>query len=319
MVVEAIRSILVGLDGDHLADDALSVSMELADAFGARLDLLHAVDVHPLMRAQGRASTWAKASEEALEEARARIEGRLALTLEHPRLAELPVSDYLTVVPGRPATALLEFSERHATDLIVLGRHHKRALFDFGGTARALLARSDCPVWLQPCERRAIGRILAAVDLSTTAEHVFAYAKLLARVLGARVDVLHCPPLPVAGERPGLPSLAQPAREDELAEFERRVHAFAWDSVPVDTLFVDGDPATEVLARQADADLLVVGAQGSTHLAQAMLGSQSYRILKHAERPIVAVPQRRPALVEERPSRPRSRKRPTRRLVERRP
>jgi nucleotide-binding universal stress UspA family protein len=319
MVVDAIRSILVGLDGGDLADDALSVSMELADAFDARLDLLHAVDVHPLMRARGRASEWAEASERALEEARAKIEGRLALTVEHPRLAELPVSDYLTVAAGRPATALLDFAERHGADLIVLGRHHKRALFDFGGTARALLARSSCPIWLQPCERRGIRRILAAVDLSTTAEHVFEYAQLLARVLGARVDVLHCPPLPVSGERPGLPGLTQPARDAELAEFERRVRAFPWDPVTVDTLFIDGDPATEVLARQAEADLLVVGAHGSTHLAQAMLGSQSHRILKHAERPIVAVPQRRPAPVEERPSRPRSRKRPTRRLVERRP
>jgi hypothetical protein len=53
-----------------------------------------------------------------------------------------------------------------SADLIVLGALRRRPAIDFGSTARAVLAKATCPVWVQPGPVGTIRRILVPVDLS---------------------------------------------------------------------------------------------------------------------------------------------------------
>ena len=50
-----------------------------------------------------------------------------------------------------------------------------------------------------------------------------------------------------------------------------------------------GDPATELVAASADADLLVVGANGAGLTRQLMLGSVSRECVRYSRCPVVAV------------------------------
>lgn len=293
----AIRRILTGVDRGDLATHALAVAMELAEVYDARLDVVHAVDLHPPLRGNASTKRWAEASAKAIEEARKELEGRLSLTVEHPRFADVPPGDYTTVTVGRPAAALLEFAREHEVDLIVLGGHRHRKVFDFGGTARAVFAESSCPVWVQAGAPRKVGTILAAIDLSDSSELVLAMARSLAGKLSARVQVLHCfqPPSfaydSESEEAVGTAYVVSGVRDDERDEFARRFQAFDWHGVSADSLFTEGEPSDEILERGGEADLIVMGTHGRTGLARAVLGSQAYKVLRAATRPVLAIPQ----------------------------
>lgn len=294
---QAIRRILTGIDRGDLATHALAAAMELAEVFDARLDVLHAVDLHPPLRGNASTKRWAEASATALEEARREIEGRLSLMVEHPRFADVPPADYTTIAIGRPAAALMDFAREHEVDLIVLGGHRHRKLFDFGGTARAVFAETPCPVWVQAGPPRKIARLLAAIDLSDSSELVLSLTRTLARKLSARVEVLHCfqPPSfaydSESEEAVGAAYVVAGVRDDEREEFVRRFQAFDWHGVPADSIFSEGEPSSEILEREDAADLIVMGTHGRTGLARAVLGSQAYKVLKAATRPVLAIPQ----------------------------
>jgi len=79
-------------------------------------------------------------------------------------------------------------------------------------------------------------------------------------------------------------------RKTERTEFEAFVEDFDWQGVGATTITAEGEPWTEILARQDDCDLIVMGTHGRTGLARAVLGSVAYRVLKGAHRPILVVP-----------------------------
>jgi len=297
METHPIRRILVGIDQGELSAHALPLAMDLATTFGAKLDVVHAVDIHPPSRGNASAERWAENSAKALAAGRRAMEGRLSLVVEHPHFADQPVEDYLHTLVGRPAQVLLDFASDHGVDLLVLGGHKHRKLFDFGGTARGVLGQAHCPLWIQTGPAREVERILVAVDLSEGSQAVMSLAREFARVLDATVDVLHCfqPPVfaydPELGESAGTPYVIEGLREDEQESFGRFFEAFDWQGVEATAHFVDGDPSTEILAGEKDHQLLVLGTHGRTGLARAVLGSEAYKVLKHANGSVLVVPQ----------------------------
>jgi len=62
--------------------------------------------------------------------------------------------------------------------------------------------------------------------------------------------------------------------------------------VPYRAEVVEGDPARGLadMARKFNADLIVVGAQGHGSFTDRVLGSVTYRLAHHADRPVVIVP-----------------------------
>lgn len=293
----ALRRIVLGMDLEGLADGALRRAMELATHADAHLDVVHAVDIHPPFRGTASSPEWAAATAAAMAEAHAKLEGRLELGVETPPFAELPLGDYVTVRVGRPARVLLEFAEEHGADLIVLGPHRERRLFDFGGTARALLAHAPCPIWVQATEPEPVRRILAAIDLSPQSERVLTLARTLARVFEARVRVLHSFFEPsfaydLDGHEPTGPTyVVDHVRDATRKAFLAQVEAFPWGEVEAETEFASGEAHAVILGQQEDHDLLVLGSHGRGALSTAILGGQAYRVLRSANRPVALVHQ----------------------------
>jgi nucleotide-binding universal stress UspA family protein len=289
--------IVVGMAEGKLAAVAVAAAMELSELFDAQLDVVHAVDIEPPTRGNASTKHWAEVADDALSRARAACEGELELTVEHPRFAERPISDYLSIVVGRPAQVLLSRARDQEAGLIVLGPHRHRHLFDFGGTARGVLAGSPCPVWVQPRETGPVDRVLAPVDLSEGSDTVLATARLCAARFDAAVEVLFAfaPPAfaydEVAQQAVGpayvVEDLERGAREDLV----RLVEDFPWNGVHATARFEEGDPAQVILEREGEHDLVVMGTHGRTGFARAILGSQAYRVIKGAVGPVLAVPQ----------------------------
>lgn len=293
-----IRRIVVGMELSKLSDQAVIRAMGLAREFGAHLDVVHGVGVQEPGLGDARRAFFAefavRAHECALEAAR----GKLELLVEDPVYARKPLDEYLHVEPGTGAQALLTFARVHAADLLVIGAHRHRRPFDFGGTGRAILARSACPVWVEPAEARRFERVLAPVDLSPSTELVLRAARNFAARYEVPVRVLHvfAPPAfaydPLGGAAAGPTYVIDGLREQERAATRALVAAFDWGALPVETEFGEGDPPAEIVTHAHATDLIVMGTHGHSGFSRAVLGSCAHAVLRHAKGPILVIPQR---------------------------
>jgi nucleotide-binding universal stress UspA family protein len=145
-----------------------------------------------------------------------------------------------------------------------------------------------------------IRTILCPLDLAEPCEPAFHLACALARDQGARVVVLHVYPPPcchgdVVARRP------PDGYRDSLGPLLRRYQAQGL-SGGIQHRLEEGEQVREILrvAREAPADLIVMGTHGRGGLPRLLLGSVAEQVLRAAPCPILTVkmpaPEREPAL-----------------------
>jgi len=290
-----IQRILVGLDEGDLAAVAVDVAVDLARTLEARVEFLHAVPGFWGWTALTEPFST-KLEVTLLEDARRDrlqfLEDRLGPHgFDRGRLEEDTI-----VTLERPAEALVHRAHEPGCDLIVLGSHDAPTVFDFGNTARAVLAASPCPVWIQRSAAKPIQNVLAPIHNLQENQHSLSVARDLARALGAKLTVLHSfvapgftyPPQAISAALPDA-SLIQELRDSERAEFQQATASFDFGGVPVDFVFEEGRPAERILERE-DADLIVMGTQTQSRFVKAVLGSESFAVLKEAQVPVLVCP-----------------------------
>ena len=142
--------------------------------------------------------------------------------------------------------------------------------------------------------------IVWATDGSEAADHALPYVKALARVDGATVLVVHSREMFV-GRAHGYPVLAD---ERELVEKIRgQVDALCEEGLDARFRLVSGNAPGAArmianVAREAGAELLVVGTRGFAPITGLLLGSVTQRLLHNAPCPVLAVPPPHEAAVE---------------------
>ena len=134
--------------------------------------------------------------------------------------------------------------------------------------------------------------IIAAVDLTEESHHVAKRACALSAAYGSKLSCLHViEPLSLAygGDIPmDLSTIQEQIQETaklHLAEFAKSLNI-----APEDQHLIFGRPETEIhaLAKQVDADLIVVGSHGRHGLA-LLLGSTANGVLHDAPCDVLAV------------------------------
>lgn len=134
-------------------------------------------------------------------------------------------------------------------------------------------------------------RIVVGVDGSPSSMVALRWALKQAEATGAEVEAVHAWEYPISF---GAPVALLPG-EDLEAEAGTALAAAigkvtAGDSgVTVRRRVVLGDPASVLLGRAKDADLLVVGNRGYGGFARSLLGSVSQHCIHHATCPVVVV------------------------------
>jgi len=147
----------------------------------------------------------------------------------------------------------------------------------------------------------AIRQILVPVDYSECSRAALAVAGLLAKPLGAALDVVHVwdRPLYVSEDvRVRAPSGASRSLVDMIREnAELEMAAFMQDvkvpeGVAVTRRLLVGNPAATVLAELSAAhhELLVIGTHGRTGLRHLLLGSVAEKLVRLSPVPVLTVP-----------------------------
>ena len=153
-------------------------------------------------------------------------------------------------------------------------------------------------------------KILYATDLSEGARRALGYAASIANRFGAGVTILHV----IEDTSPYQDSLVINILGEERwqqlrAENEEKIISMIKDRVKnfcdeiskempacpfiTDEIIVKiGHPVEEILrmAKDIQADMLVLGARGQGIIADTLLGSVSRRVLRRSKRPVLIVP-----------------------------
>jgi nucleotide-binding universal stress UspA family protein len=212
----------------------------------------------------------------------------------------------LDVVLGHPGRMLVDRAESLSADLVVLGPHEKRGLFDFGSTARLVLSKAPCNVWMQAGEYRPVKNILVPLDLSEDSLRALRMACSLAQRLDAKITTLHCyQPPDFAYGASGYPVVepsyvVEGARDAAEKGYREDMAKFDWAGVEHEERFFQGRPVEVILEHHTGCDLIAMGSHGRSGVSAAVLGNVAYGVMKKADVPVLAIrhPERRWLLSE---------------------
>jgi nucleotide-binding universal stress UspA family protein len=141
-----------------------------------------------------------------------------------------------------------------------------------------------------------IKTILCPVDFSDCSNAALGFAIELARLLGARLRLLHVFQLPYLGWDEGMTMTAASAELMQVlqqrADHELKKQLERCRSAGVETVAeqVDGVPHHKIAEQSEQADLLVMGTHGRSGLPRLMLGSVAERVVRSAKCPVLTVP-----------------------------
>jgi nucleotide-binding universal stress UspA family protein len=139
-----------------------------------------------------------------------------------------------------------------------------------------------------------IKHIVVPHDFSDMSDHALGYALDLAETLGARVTIVHAYEVPMYGypegpaltvemaaqiERAALNGLENVAKRSQRPGVEMRTalrHGPAWSEI-------------DAVAKEALADLIVIGTHGRRGIARALLGSVAEKVVRTAPCPVLTV------------------------------
>lgn len=131
-----------------------------------------------------------------------------------------------------------------------------------------------------------IKKILYPTDFSSYSNQAYFHAVALAEIHGATLTVLFVYTPDAAAEGPR--DLAESRRywQSQLEQI-RPLNT----TIPVQHIFLEGDPATEIVrySRDAGMDLIVMGTHGRTGLDRLLLGSVAEKVMRDAPCSVMVV------------------------------
>lgn len=223
---------------------------------------------------------------------RAFAEGALDIARGVAREVAPNVVESGEILDGRPPLVLRQLSSR--AHLLVLGRRGLggvRGLL-LGSVSTDVSAHADCPVVVVPADPGTSGPVVVGVDgspLSTGAiDQAFAQASLLDAPLIA-VHTYGGPGLShvdrFQDERRQLTEEAREGLGSQLAG-----HRGDYPDVNLESVVVMANPAEQIVASAAGAQLIVLGSRGRGGFRGLLLGSTSQAVLHVATFPVMVVP-----------------------------
>ncbi|HME02820.1 MAG TPA: universal stress protein [Solirubrobacteraceae bacterium] len=262
------QNVLVGVDGEPNARDAIALALRLTGSDG-KLSLGYV-----------RRGEAAKEREDADK-----------LLARERTLADVK-AELLSVVSTSPGRGLHEQAEELGADLLVVGSCHHGALGRamLGDDTRAALNGASCAVAIASVgyaqHSRPIARVGVAYNTSPESEAAVAVARELAARTGATVHALEVVPIPFHPFTGLISPVVGEGLDAILEEATARMKALAG----VDGQAVYGLPGEELAAFGEQMDILVVGSRGYGPMRRLVAGTTSEFLERHARCSLLVLP-----------------------------
>ncbi len=267
---------------------AFSFALAQAKEFGADFILFHAYDTLVVSASETSGVRYYDYAAAARTE-----KNQLEPLAERVRAAGLHCE--VVVRPGLPADQILAFSRERQIDRIVMGTHSPGPIGKLlvGSVAEAVLRRASVPVFILGPEvvdgayrNFATRTILCAASLQESTTVVAGFAAELAAQHNARLILQH-----VIRPQERADLLAGRSLDQLEADMLALVPPALQGKISIQTIVVPGDPTEELLyqSRAQQADLIVLGAQGASAFAAITRHGVVYKVLAHANCPVLTL------------------------------
>jgi nucleotide-binding universal stress UspA family protein len=267
-----------------------SFSFALAQAkdFGSDLILLHVYDTLVVAAAESSGIRYYDYA------AAARSEKQM-LESYAQRVRDAGLRCEIVVRPGLPADEILAYTRERQIDRIVMGTHSPGPIGKLlvGSVAEAVLRSASLPVYIvgpdvvdASYRDFATRTILCAASLHEASAMVAAFAAELATKHHARLVLQH-----VIRPQDRAEILSHQSLDEVEAGMFELVPKNLRGQIEIQTIVVPGDPTEELLyqSRAQQADLIVLGAHGASAFAAITRHGIVYKVLAHAECPVITL------------------------------
>jgi nucleotide-binding universal stress UspA family protein len=133
---------------------AREVAAALAKGSGAKLSVLSVYDYGTIKEPPLAAEMAARYREDMMQRTDALMETKMKAFLTGVQEMDLAITPMMQT--GEPRKTIIEVAERLPADLLVIGAHNKRSVFDvmLGGTAAYVSRHAPCPVLMVTPRRK---------------------------------------------------------------------------------------------------------------------------------------------------------------------
>ena len=292
--MKQLTQIIAGIDFSPASRSALAAAVRLAAKDGAKVTALHVLD--PLIASE--LKTAHNFTDQQLFDS---VAARLRYFMEESGVPCENVDIDLDV--GNTFTATVAACHRHKAELLVLGsRGSTHAPNQIGAVAAKCIRKAPADVLLVRTHVNGPFRqILACVDFSETSAKAVRAARRVAEIDQANLECLyvHQSVIAMAADYGGyFPPLPEAAEGEDLASWRKDLDAFVqpllrtgegflWKTVVEDRVGIRD--AIYDHAKEANADLVVLGTRGKTDLRALLFGTTAEKIISHAPCSILAV------------------------------
>jgi nucleotide-binding universal stress UspA family protein len=284
----ALTKILVTTDFSPDSDRALDYALALARRYDARICLAHVIAPDPFLYAE---PAMAEATYEKVRQA---AEQGMADILVSGKLRGVPHEVLLE--EGKVWPVLAKLIEKHEIDLVVSGTHGhgKVQKVLIGSVAEEIFRQANCAVMTvgprvkgEPGREVELKNILFATDFGPGAEKAAAYAFSLAQEHGARLTMLHVIQEATAFTEESV----RRQREFNVEKLQGLMPEGAENWCQPEFRATFGEAAEEILtmARETNADLIVMGAKARKSLAGHVPVTIAYNVVVKAHCPVLTV------------------------------
>jgi nucleotide-binding universal stress UspA family protein len=292
-----LKRIMVTTDFSEGSRQALPLATDLASQFGATLTLVFVLPAMPTAELNNLGIGFEQ--ERLVTEARQ----RLAQFREQELPAKLSVETVL--LEGSPPHEISTFAGDSAIDLIITATHGHTVLKHIwlGSTAERIVQHARCPVLVaraQPVPMRfpddnqcRFQRIVVPTDFSKLSCQALRYATAFARPCGSELTLVHViepPPYPEFGYA-HIPRKEAALRQKARQRLESDCRELSQSGVNAAPVIRTGNSFHEIaaLAREQNADLIVIATHSRGAIMHAVLGSTAERVVRHAPCPVLVV------------------------------
>ena len=269
-------------------EKAFAYALAQASEFGADLILFHAYDTFVVAASETSGIRYYDYAAAARTEMRS-----LEPLAERARSAGLRCE--VVVRPGLAADQILAYTCEREIDRIVMGTHSPGPIGKLlvGSVAEAVLRTATVPVYIVGPEvvdgtyrNFATRTILCAVSMLDTSPMVASFAAELAAQHNARLILQH-----VIKPQERLEVLAGRSIDQIEGDLLAMIPEELQQKIEAQAIVVPGDPTEELLyqCRAQQADLIVLGAQGASAFAAITRHGIVYKVLAHAQSPVLTL------------------------------
>lgn len=211
------------------------------------------------------------------------------------RVRDAGIRCEVVVRPGLPADQILGFAREREIDRIVMGTHSPGPIGKLlvGSAAEAVLRNAPLPVYIigpdvadAGYRKFATRSVLAALSMHDTSPAIAAFAAEVAAQHSAGLILQYV-------IRPQDRAAVMSGRSIDQIETDilSLIPVELAEKISAQAIVVPGDPTEELLyqARAQQTDLIVMGAQGASAFAAITRQGVVYKVLAHAQCPVLTL------------------------------